>query len=304
VALGCQNSFMGVEDNVSKQLKPLFEDPPEWSLPQEQKDEIYKAQSKVKGLKEVKPLPEGYSTHIDAPWRHVYTKDGHLLGGTQSAFLAHNGEQVGEVRWNPLTGHVNWLGVHPDHRVIGTHHLLNAAHEWAAKEGGLGPFRSDSLSEHSASLMKRFVPSSIPSGAYLPPRRGRASYYDTSVHESPYADVDPQSEHDFMRAANTANNILDAIHSISNAQGVIHARHGDEIPVDHPDFRTANHLASVHLRLRRVRNEVINNRSNYDLANEDGYILADEIEEHPSYDHIHLEPHLKNAVESLRANDQ
>jgi len=107
-----------------------------------------------------------------------------------------------------------------------------------------------------------------------------------------------------MRAANTACNILDAMHSISNAQEVIHARHGDFIPVDHPDFRTANHLASVRLRLRRVRNEVLNNHSNYDLANEDGYTLADEIEEHPSYDHVHLEPHLKNAVESLRANDQ
>jgi hypothetical protein len=265
---------MGVEDNVSQQLQPLFEDPPEWKLPQQQKDELYKAQNKVKGLKAIKPLPEGYSTVVSQPWRHVYTKDGHLLGGMQSVFLTHNGNQVGEVNWDPLNGDVKWVGVDDEHRVIGTHHLLNAAHEWAAKEGGLGPFRSENLSSHSASLMKRFVPSSITPDTHLPSRN------DLSYSSANLSGNEDRDNHPIAQAIDSASTSLFRAHR-ALAEAYSNPTTG-EVPDDSPAWKIADHLNNVHDMLDEARDE-FHDGGNPTNAVASIHRAADALENHPAY---------------------
>lgn len=289
---------MGVEDNVSKQLKPLFENPPEWALPQEQKDEIYKAQTKFKGLAEKRPLPEDYSTTIGMPWRHVYGKGGNLIGGTQSAFLAHKGEQVGEVRWNPLTGHVQWLGVDPEHRITGTHHLINAAHEWAAKEGGLGPIQSDSLSEHSASIMKRFVPASIPSGTYLPTRSNRP--YDNPNMQAPSIQE--------IGGRRLRLSLREVHYSLGYAQGALENAYSGpnsrDIPAGHPANDTVAHISGIKDAMQHVHigleSPDLTAENIQDARGRMGE-AADQLEAHPDYtpDAPHYE-HVHDAIHYLR----
>jgi hypothetical protein len=258
---------MGVEDNVSQQLQPLFEDPPEWKLPQQQKDELYAAQRTVGGLVSKRGLPEGYEIKSASPDKHFYTPEGKKSRWGGDMQLTHQGTLVGSVQWDYSTGHVSWLGVDDGHRHV-THHLLDAAHKLSAKEGGIGPLKSDIMSHQSGLLAKKFVPSSIPARASISP------------HPNDYEEWASMERHPITEAIDRASN------SLFHAHMALGQAHKDpntgEVPDNSPAWGIADHLNGVQDMLTDARHDF------HDVRNPESAIAtmrraADVLESHPTY---------------------
>jgi hypothetical protein len=258
---------MGVEDNVSQQLQPLFEDPPEWKLPQQQKDELYAAQRTVGGLISKRGLPEGYEIKPASPDKHFYTPEGKKSRWGGDMQLTHQGTLVGSVQWDYNTGHVSWLGVDDGHRHV-THHLLDAAHKLSAKEGGIGPLKSDIMSHQSGLLAKKFVPSSIPARARISP------------HPNDYEEWASMERHPITEAIDRASN------SLLHAHMALGQAHRDpntgEIPDNSPAWGIADHLNGVQDMLNDARHDF------HDVRSPESAIAtmrraADVLENHPAY---------------------
>lgn len=288
---------MGVEDNVSQQLQPLFEDPPEWKLPQQQKDEIYKARRTVGNLVSKRKLPKDYEIEVAYPKAHVYSPEGKVMPLEQEVRLKHRGDIVGTVRWRADTGHVDWLGVDEPHRVTGTAHLWNAAHEWSAKEGGIGPRNANNMTHYSAALAKKYLPSSIPDTAKLPTRPTESQ----------------ARAHSIIRATEWAGGYLEgAKMSLKAAYGEGDIPAAKVIPEGHPAANTLAHLNRAQVRIKQLNSAMRDVGSAHApettrMIHEELQSVADQLQAHPDYttgnphyedvrnaiDHINEIPHVR-----------
>jgi hypothetical protein len=266
-ALGCHNIYMGVEDNVSQQLRPLFEDPPEWKLPQQQKDELYAAQRTVGGLVAKRGLPEGYEITARHPDKHFYNPQGEKTKWGGDMQLTHRGTLVGSVQWDYNTGHVSWLGVDEGHRHV-THHLLDAAHKLSVKQGGIGPLKSDIMSHQSGLLAKKFAPSSIPARATIAP------------HPNDYEEWSSMEQHPITEAIDRASNSL--LHAHMELGRTYTNPDIGQIPDNSPAWGIADHLNGVQDTLTEARHDFYDAR-NPAKAIETMHKAADALENHPSY---------------------
>lgn len=127
--------------------------------PEQESDEVKGKEALRRGMKS-RPMEGG----IGAPYlAHSFrtdevTGDRHHIVALQDGY---GSGPVGSVRWHGPSGHVEWLGLHPDYRHL-THHLLGYAHKVAEEHGDLGPLASSELSSDSFRIMTRHAKSFIP----------------------------------------------------------------------------------------------------------------------------------------------
>jgi hypothetical protein len=144
----------------------LFDVSSRYTASPEKNEEIRGAKKKAERVVTAHPLPEnmfiehegeGMDAQGELPDKHVTTLRYKTGLGTGSA---------GYVEWNPRSGHIHLMSMRPEYRAAFTSHLLNAAHEWANKEGVDGPAHSDIMSDFAYKMAKRHAPQNIPEDSY------------------------------------------------------------------------------------------------------------------------------------------
>ena len=174
---------MGSQFISSNNPNPLFETSSKYTAPQQVTDEVYAAKKKAKRVADRFALPEGHEI------RHRGTgidSTGKISSELFTSLLIreHDGHGAGSIMWNPRTGHVHGFYMDPDATPYASH-LLNAAHDYAAKEGVDGPTNSNEMTDYSYNMAKRLVPSSIPQNSVVAgaPLQFRQEEFLRKVHE-------------------------------------------------------------------------------------------------------------------------
>ena len=153
---------------MSPQMDPqgepyLFDVSSRYTAGEAKNEEIRKGKKAAERVVSKHGLPSGYSIQHEG---EGMSSTGELPQTHTTHLRNASGDRVGYVRWNPANGHVDLMSVDEGERPLTTH-LLNAAHDWANKEGVDGPTNSDILSEYAYKMAKKHAPQSIPADAYV-----------------------------------------------------------------------------------------------------------------------------------------